>query len=151
MVGKSLTSSLQALKCSWNSFWAAERKQQKVCEWPSMLVFPITNLVASIHCCIRFAQTVNLPRNMIFVVNWVEENEKPGSTGWKTKNLGGTMEGSREKLLLALQVRLDKCYPVQWSKIATCHGHWTTFMLICMSENFIWVAPKLSFFNICLL
>ena len=77
MVGKSLTSSLQALKCSWNSFWAAERKQQKVCEWPSMLVFPITNLVASIHCCIRFAQTVNLPRNMILVVNWVE-NKEPG-------------------------------------------------------------------------
>ena len=50
----------ETLECSWNSLWAAGRKQ-KVCEWPSMLVFPITNL-ASIHFCIRFSYSLKLPQ-----------------------------------------------------------------------------------------
>ena len=54
----------KALECSWNSFWAAGRKQ-KVCEWPSMLVFPITNFT-----CASDLAILSSCHNMILVVNY---------------------------------------------------------------------------------
>ena len=53
----------KALECSWNSFWAAGRKH-KVCERPSMLVFPITNFT-----CASDLAILSSCHNMILVVN----------------------------------------------------------------------------------
>ena len=69
-------------------FLLGNRKETTKSLWMAVNVGISNNKLGGQHSLLHLARTVNLLRNMIFIVNWVE-NKKPG-------------ESTQEKLVLAL-------------------------------------------------